>query len=164
MKCSGSRILIPFSKSVILSKIVGLLFANISASHCSISINLHCAFAIVCTSVVYFMFNCTFVNSYSSCVTMLSSLASFYIVCASTKWCFIVSSSSDSSMYIEFIDVTPSLVYSLACQRCLLMRKNSTVYVPVISMSWIIICINYIFTLYTITNLPPLCMSAFTTP
>ncbi len=42
----GSRILIPFSKSVALSKIAHLLFATTFNSHLSISIAFCCAFAI----------------------------------------------------------------------------------------------------------------------
>jgi hypothetical protein len=73
---------------------------------------------------------------------------SFCIVCASTKWCSSASFSSDSSRHTRSIDVVPSHVYSLACQRCLLLRKNSTSNVPIVSMSWIIVYVNCIFTLY----------------
>jgi hypothetical protein len=69
-------------------------------------------------------FNYTFVNNCSSCATTFSSLASFYTVCASTKWCSLVSSSFDSLMHTRSIEV------------------------PLNFMSWIIICTNYIFTLY----------------
>jgi hypothetical protein len=38
---------------------------------------------------------------------------------------------------------------SLTRQHRLLLCKNSTKDVPIVFMSWIIICVNYIFTLYT---------------
>ncbi len=148
MKHSRSGILIPFSRNVALSSITHLLFTIASTSCYSISINLHCAYAIICTSMAYYTFNCTSMNSCSSCTTMFSSLMSFCIVYASTKWCSSTSSSSDSSMYTRSISVAPSLVYSLTCQCCLLLHKNSIVDVPVVSMFGIIICVNFIFTLY----------------
>ncbi len=49
---------------------------------------------------------------------------------------------------IRSIDVAYGLVCSFSCQRRLLLHKNSITYVPVIFMSWIIICANYIFSLY----------------
>jgi hypothetical protein len=78
----------------------------------------------------------------------LSSLVSFCIIHASTKCCSIASISSDSSMNIGSIDVTHGHVCSLTHQRLLLLCKNSIANVPIVSMSWIIICANYIFSLY----------------
>ncbi len=144
----GFRILIPFSKNVALSSIVHLLVAIASTSRCSISITLRCAFAIVCTCVAYYTFNCTCMDSCFSFATMLSSPVSFYIVYDSTKWCSSTSSSSDSSMHTISTNVVPSLVYSFAHQRLLLLRKKSTTYVLIIFMFWIIICANCIFSLY----------------
>jgi hypothetical protein len=88
------------------------------------------------------------VNKCSSCKTTFSSLASNCIVYASTKWHSSASSSFDSSMHTRSIDVTPSHVCSLARQHRLLLRKNLTTNVSVVSMSWIIVCTKYIFTLY----------------
>ncbi len=104
MKCLGSGILIPFSRSVALSKIAHLLFATTSTSCYSISINLHCVSALVYTSVVCCTFNCTSMNSCSSFGTTFSSLASFYTICVITKQCSSASSSSTSSMHIGSID------------------------------------------------------------
>jgi hypothetical protein len=135
MKCSGFGILIPFSKSVALSKIARLLFATTFASHYSISIRLRYAFTIVYTYVACCTFICIFVNSCSFYITTFSSLASIYTICASTKWCSSTSSSSDSSMHIGFIDVVFGPVFFFACQHCLLLCKNSIAYVLVASMS-----------------------------
>jgi hypothetical protein len=127
----GSGSLIPFSRSVVLSKIVRLLFAIAYASHCSISITLSCVSAIVYTSMACFTFKCTFMDSCSSFATMFSSLASFYTICASTKCLFSALSSSDSSMHTRSTNVALGLVYFLVHQHCLLLRKNSIVDVPV---------------------------------
>ncbi len=78
-------ILIPFSISVALSRIAHLLFATTSNSCLSISIALHCAFAIACTYVACYTSTCTSMDSCSSISTTFSSLASFCIVYASTK-------------------------------------------------------------------------------
>jgi hypothetical protein len=131
-----------------LSRIACLFFATASTSHCSISIALRCVSTIVYTSMACYIFNYTFVNSCSSCATTFSSLTSFYIVCASTKWCSSTLSSFDSSMHTRSIDVALGLVCSLACQGRLLLCKNSTTYVLVISMFWIIVYVNCIFSLY----------------
>jgi hypothetical protein len=73
---------------------------------------------------------------------------SFCIICASIKWCSSALSPSDSSMHIGSIDVAPGPICPLTRQRRLLLLKNSTVNVRVVPMSWIIVCKNYIFTLY----------------
>ncbi len=148
MKRSRFGILILLSRSVALFRIARLLFVIAFASHCSISISLRCAYAIVYTSVIFCTFNCTYVNNCSSYATTFSSLLSFCIICAPTKWCSLVSSSFDSSMDTGSIDVILGLVGFLACQCRLLLRKNSTTYVPVISMSWIVVFANCIFSLY----------------
>jgi hypothetical protein len=96
-------------KSVALSRIVHHLFTIIFASHYSISIALHCAFVIICTSMSCCTFNCIYVDSCSFFATTFSSIAPFYTVYASTKWCSSTSSSSDSLMHTKSIDVTPSL-------------------------------------------------------
>ncbi len=132
-----------------MSKITYIFFVTTFTSHCSIFINLHCAFAIVCTFVACCTFNYTSMNGRSSCVTMFSSLVSFCIIYASTKWCSLASSSFDFSMHTGSIDVALGHVYFLTRQHHLLLHKNSTVDVPIVFMSWIIICANNIFTLYT---------------
>jgi hypothetical protein len=129
MNHSRFGILIPFSRSVVLSKIVRFLFAIASASHCSISITLHCASAILCTFVACCTFNYTFVDSYSSFTTTFFSLVSFCIIYASTKCCSLASSSSGFSMHIN---VALGPVCFLACQRCLFLCKNSTIDVLII--------------------------------
>jgi hypothetical protein len=73
---------------------------------------------------------------------------SFCIICASTKWCSSALSPSDSSMHTGSIDVAPGPICPLTRQHHLLLLKNSTINVPVVSMFWIIVCTNYIFTLY----------------
>ncbi len=144
MNCLGSRILIPFSKNVAMSKIMCLLFNTPFASCYSIYITLRYAFSIVCTYVVCCTFNCTSMDSYSSFTTTFSSFAFFCII----KWCFSTSFSSNFSMHTGSTDVAHSLVYFHTHQCCLLLHKNSTANVLVVSMSWIIICVNYIFSLY----------------
>jgi hypothetical protein len=96
-----------------------------------------------CTTTCTPMDGCTFGS------TMFSSPASVYIVCVSTKCCSTTSSSSNSSMNIRSTYVAPSHVCSLTCQCLFILHKNSTIDVPIISMSWIIICANYNFSLYT---------------
>jgi hypothetical protein len=144
----GSEILIPFSISVVLSRIVHLLFTIASTSCCCISIGLWCVFTIVCAFVVYCTFNYTSMDRCSSFTTMFSSLGSFYTIYASTKCYSSTSSSFDSSMHTRSINVALGPICSLACQRCLLMRKNSIANVPIESMSWITICAHHIFSLY----------------
>jgi len=78
-----------------------------------------------------------------------SSLVSFCIVCAAMKWCSLALSSSNSSMHTGSIDVTHVHVCYFTRQHCLLLHKNSIANVLIISMSWIIIYANCIFTLYT---------------
>jgi hypothetical protein len=74
------------------------------------------------------------VDSCTSTSTTFSSPTSLCTSCASTKCCSTASSCSHSSMNTECIDVVPSPVCSLACQRLLLLRKNSHVDVPVVSI------------------------------
>jgi hypothetical protein len=121
-----------------LSKIGRLLFTIASNSRLSISITLCCASTITCTS----MDCCT------STSTTFSSPTSVYPVYASTKLYSTTSSSSNSSMNIGSIDVALGPIYFLARQLLLLMRKNSTIDVQVLYVTWIIICANYIFSLY----------------
>jgi len=88
-------------------------------------------------------------DSCSFFATTFSSLVSFRTICASTKWWSSTLSSSNSSMRTKSINVTPSPIYSLTHQHRSLLCKNSVVDVPIVSMSWIIICANSIFSLYT---------------
>jgi hypothetical protein len=150
VNCPRFGILIVFFRSVALSKITRLFFAIAFASCYSISITIHCASTIVYTFMAYCTFNYIFVDSCCSYATMLSSLASFYTMSASTKWCSLTLSSFDSSMHTKSIDVTPHPLCSLTRQRHLLMRKNSITYVQIVFISWIIIYTNYIFSLYTL--------------
>ncbi len=138
----------PFSKSVALSRNAHLLFTTTSASQCSISIALHYAYAIVYTFVACCIFNYTFVDSCSSFVVMISSLVSFCIVCASTKCCSSTSSSSKFSMHTGSTEAVFGFICSLTRQCCQFLRKNSTLDVPVVSTSWIIVYANCIFSLY----------------
>jgi len=131
MNCLGSRILIPFSRSVALSKITPLFFAITSASGLSISITLCFVFVTTYTSVVC----CIVVDNYYSTSIIFSSLASFYDVYVFTKCYSIASLSSDSSMNIRSTNVAPSPIRSFACQRLLLLHKNSTIDIPIVSMS-----------------------------
>ncbi len=127
MNHSGSRILIPFSKGVVLSRIACLLFVITFNSHLSISIALHYSFAIASTFVDNCIPTCTSVNSYASTSMTFSSLVSFYVVCSSTKCYSIVSSFSDFSMNTKYINVAPSPICSFTHQLLLLLRKNSTI-------------------------------------
>jgi hypothetical protein len=133
MNCSRSRISILFSKSVVLSKIVRFLFTTTFVSCCSISITLHHASTIVCTFVACYTFNCTNVDSCSSFAIMFFSLVFSYIVYAFTKCYSSASSSFNFSMHIRSNDVAP-LVCSFVHRCHLLLRKNSTTNVPIISM------------------------------
>ncbi len=85
MKRSRSRILIPFSKSVIVSRIMHLLFAIAFDSRLLISIALHYVFAIAQTFVDYYTSTYIFVDGCTSTLMTFSSLASFCIFYASTK-------------------------------------------------------------------------------
>ncbi len=110
-----SRILIPFSKNVALSRIVHFLFATTFDSCLSISIALCCAFAITYTFVVCYTSTCIFVDVCTSTSTMFSSLASFCITYASTKCSSTTLSSLDSSMNIKSTNVTIGPFDSFAC-------------------------------------------------
>jgi hypothetical protein len=135
MNHSRSKILVPFSISVALSKIAHLLFATAFDSHLLISIALHCAFAITCTFVDYCTSTCTFIDSCTSTSMTFSSFVSFYVVCSYTKCCSIASSSFDSSMNIGSIDVILGHVCFLTHQLLLLLCKNSTTNVPILYIS-----------------------------
>ncbi len=78
-------------------------------------------------------------TSCSSYPTTFSSYMSFCTIYASTKWCSSTLSSSNSSMHTGSINIAPGFVCSFAHQRHLLLRKNSTAYVLIVLMSWIII-------------------------
>ncbi len=55
---------------------------------------------------------------------------------------------SNSSMHTGSTNVALGQVYFFACQHHLILHKKSTTYAPIISMSWIIVYTNYIFSLY----------------
>ncbi len=134
MNCSGFGILIPFSKSVVLSKIVHLFIATDSNSWFSISIALHCVSAIICTFVDRCTSTCTSMDSCSYISTMLSSPVSFYIVYASTNCYSKTSSSSNSSMNTESTDAALGPICFLAHQCLFLLRKNLNVDVQIVSI------------------------------
>ncbi len=148
MNCSRFGILIPFSKSVALSMIAHLRFITTSNSHLSISIALCYAFAIASTFVDCCISTCTSMDGCISASTMLSSLASVFVIYASTKCYSTTSSSSNSSMNIRSTNVIPSHVYSLARQPFYFCTKTQTADVLVVFMSWIIVGTKYIFSLY----------------
>ncbi len=110
-------------------------FAIAFDSHFSISIALHCASAIICTSMDYYTSICTSMNGCTSASTTLSSPTSIYIVCASTKCYSTPSSSSNSSMNTGSTNVTFGLICSLACQLLLLWHKNSNIDVLILYIS-----------------------------
>ncbi len=138
MNQSRSRILIPFCRSVILSRIACLLFVTTFNSCLSISIAFHRTSTIVCTSV-----DCCI-----SASTTFSSPTSICIIYASTKYYSIASSSSDSSMNTRSTNVVPGPVCYLTHQLLLLLHKNSIVDVPLLYILWIIVYTNCIFSLY----------------
>ncbi len=105
MNRSRSRILLPFFRSVTMSRIMRLLFATTSTSHYSISIALCYAYAIIYTSVACYTFDYTSMDNYSSFATTFSSLASLCIVYASTKCYSSALSSSNSSMHTRSTNV-----------------------------------------------------------
>jgi hypothetical protein len=100
------------------------------------------------TCVDYWPSICTLVDGYTSASTMFSSFTSICAICASTKCYSTTSSSSYSSMNTKSIDVAFGPICSLAHQCFILVHKNSTLDVPIISMSWIITYTNNIFSLY----------------
>ncbi len=134
MNCLRFGILISFSISVALFNIVLLFFTTTSESCLSISIALRCASTISCTFVAYCTSTCTDVDTCSSTSTTFSSLASFCTIYASKKCYSTTSSSSNFSMNIRSIDVALGPLCSFTCQCLLLLRKNSIIVVPVISM------------------------------
>ncbi len=148
MNRSRFGIQIPFSRSVTLSMIMRLLFIATSNSHLSISIALHCVYGIAYTYVDCCTSTHTSVDAYTSTSMTFSSLAWVYIIYASTNYYSISSSSSDSSMNIKFTNVVPGLIYCLVCQHFMLLCKNSTTNVPIVSTSWIIVCANCILSIY----------------
>jgi hypothetical protein len=141
-------ILIPFSKSVILSRITYFLFTTTSNSCLSISIALCRAFAIACTSVVWYTSTYTFLDGCTSASTTFFPPMSFYVVYASTKCYSIASFSSNSSMNTKSTNVVHGPVYFLARQLIIRLHKNSTTNVLVLYILWIILCANCIFSLY----------------
>jgi hypothetical protein len=107
-----------------------LLFAIAFASHYSISITLRCAFAIVYTSMACYTFNYTSMDNNFSFATTF-----FYIIYASTKCYFSTLSSSDSLVHTGSSGVALGPICSIIHQRHLLLCKNSTTNVPIVSMS-----------------------------
>ncbi len=129
MNRSRFGILIPFSKSVILSNITNLFLATASNSHHSISIALCRASTITYTFVLCRTSICTFVDNCCFDAIMLSSLASFCTIYASIKCCSTTLSSFNSSMNTRSTNVTPSLVYFFTS---FIVAQNSTAYVLVV--------------------------------
>jgi hypothetical protein len=103
-------------------------------------------------------------DSCCSTATTFSSLTSFYTIYTSTKFCSTPLSSSNSSKSTRSIDVALGLIYSFAHQCCLLLPKNSTKNVPIVSMSWIIVYINYISPyMPSLLQIPKMMMNVATT-
>jgi len=129
---------IPFSRTVILSMMVPLLFTVAFDSHILISIAPSCASINACISV----------DDYTSTMTTFSSLASISTIYASTNCYSTTLSSFDSSMNTKSINVTLGPIYALAHQCLLLLHKSSTIDVPIWFISWIIVYENCLFSLY----------------
>jgi hypothetical protein len=121
---------IPFSWNLALSIMVRPFFVVTFNSCILISM------AFSCASINAYIF----VDGCTSIMIMFSSLASIFIVYASTNCYSIALSSSNYSMNIGSINVALGLVYTFACQCFLLLHKNSTTNVFVWFMSWIIVC------------------------
>ncbi len=88
----------------------------------------------------------------TSASTTFSSPTSVCVVFVSTKCCSTILSSSNLSMNTRCTNVAPSPICSLARQFLLLLRKNSTIDVLVLYISWIIIYANYIFSFYVFAH------------
>ncbi len=124
---------IPLSKSVALSIMVAHLITFVALdAFMSISIAL----------------GCTSVNSYTLALNTSSSFVSFCIACASIDHYSTPLSSSDFSMYTKSIGVVFGPTCSLVLQPLLCLRKNSTIDLPNLYISWIIECAYCIFSLY----------------
>jgi hypothetical protein len=118
-----------------MSRIMCLLFTTTFDSHLSISITLQFAFAITYTYVDCCISTYTLVDGYTSASTTFSSPMSVFVICASTKCYSTTLSSSDFSMNIKSIIVALGPICSLAHQCLLLLHKNTTSNVPIVSMS-----------------------------
>jgi hypothetical protein len=118
-----------------LSSIMRLLLSTTFDSCSSISITLCCTSTITCTFVSCCTSTCTSMDNCCFVAITFSSLASFYIIYASTKCCSTTSSFFDSSMNTGSTNVAPGHVCFFAHQHRLLMCKNSIVVVPIVSMS-----------------------------
>ncbi len=114
----------------------------------SFSNTIRCAFTIICTFVGCYTFNCIFVDNCSSFTTTFSSLTSFCIDYASTKCCSSISFSFDSLMHTRSTNVAFGHVCLFARQHHLLLSINSIADVLIVSLSWIIVYTNCIFSLY----------------
>jgi hypothetical protein len=123
------------SKSVALSMMVACILTSIELGPLILI-----SIALGCTS----MDGCTPTSNTSSSST---SLCATYVL---TNCCFTPSYSSESSMFIESINVALSPPYTLEFQPLLRLRENSIIDVLVLYISWIIVCANYIFSLYTL--------------
>jgi hypothetical protein len=93
---------------------------------------------------------CTFINVCTLALDTSFSFASYCTTCVSTNGCSTPSSSFDFSMCIGSIDVAPGLACSFELQPRLHLHKNSIADVPIIYISWIIVCVNCIFSLYAL--------------
>jgi hypothetical protein len=138
MNRSISRIWIHFLRIVALSRILHLLFFATFDSCLLISITLHCASAIAYISV----------DGCTSIWMMFSFLAFICTICASIDCCSTTLSSFNYSMDTRSTNVALSPICSPIHQLLMLLCKNSIANVLILYILWIIICANYIFSLY----------------
>ncbi len=111
MNQSRFGILIPFSRSVILSRIICIFFAITSNSSFSISIALHCASTIrlhLCGLLYFHLHLCGWLYFRFNNILLSTSVC---VVYASTKCYSTTSSSFDFSMNIGSINVAPGPIY-----------------------------------------------------
>jgi len=94
---------IPLFRSVALSMMVVHVFSLVALGACIlIFVALGYTFVNICTSI-------------DGC-TPTSTMSSFCVACASTNYCSIALSSSNSSMFTKSTDVALGLAYSLELQ------------------------------------------------
>ncbi len=126
-------------RNVALSMMVVHVFSFVALGACiSIFVTLGYTFVNVCISI-------------NGC-TLASTTSSFCVACASTNCCSITLSSSNSSMFTRSTNVAPSLACSLELQPFLCLYKNLIVDVPDLYILWIIVCENYISSLYALPS------------
>ncbi len=131
------------SKSVALSMMVACLltFAKLGA-------------LILISITLYYIFvdSCTYANGCTFTLNTSSSSTSFCVTCSSIDCYSTPLSSFDFSMFTGSTKVVLGPTYTFELQPFLYLRKNSTTNVPVLNISWIIMCINYIFSLYVLPS------------